>query len=56
VTIEVGTDTIQVLAEEITGEERDRLFDANAQRNPGFAGYQEKTDRVIPVIALTPRG
>ena len=39
---------------EATGEERDRLFAAQAQRSPQFAEYQEKTDRVIPVIVLTP--
>jgi deazaflavin-dependent oxidoreductase (nitroreductase family) len=53
--IEVGTETIPVRATEITGEERDRLFGAQAQRNPGFADYQKNTDRVIPVIALTRR-
>ena len=54
VTIEVGTDTIQVRAEEATGEERDRLFQAQTERSPQFAEYQSKTDRVIPVIVLTP--
>jgi deazaflavin-dependent oxidoreductase (nitroreductase family) len=55
VTIEVGTDTIRVRAEEATGEERDRLFRAQAERSPQFAEYQSKTERVIPVIVLTPR-
>ncbi len=56
-TIEIGTETLQVTAEEVTGEERQRLFDAQAQRAPGFADYQEKAgDRVIPVIALTATG
>jgi deazaflavin-dependent oxidoreductase (nitroreductase family) len=54
-TIEVGSDTVAVTAAEATGEERDRLFAAQAQRSPQFAEYQEKTDRVIPVIVLTPR-
>ena len=53
--IEVGAETIPVRATEITGEERDRLYDAQAQRNPGFADYQKNTDRVIPVVALTRR-
>lgn len=53
--IEVGSETIPVRATEITGEERDRLFDAQVQRNPGFGDYQKNTDRVIPVIALTRR-
>ena len=55
-TIEVGTDTIEVVASETTGEERDRLFRAQAERSPAFAEYQRKTDRVIPVIVLTPTG
>lgn len=54
-TIEVGSDTVAVTAAEATGAERDRLFAAQAQRSPQFAEYQEKTDRVIPVIVLTPR-
>jgi deazaflavin-dependent oxidoreductase (nitroreductase family) len=56
VRIEVGTDTIDVRAEEAAGEERDRLFGAQAERSPQFAEYQSKTDRVIPVIVLTPAG
>ena len=54
ITIEVGTDTIEVVASEASGEERDRLFDAQVQRSPQFGDYQSKTDRVIPVIVLTP--
>ena len=55
VAIEVGSDTIDVDASEATGDERDRLFQAQAERAPQFAEYAEKTDRVIPVIVLTPR-
>jgi deazaflavin-dependent oxidoreductase (nitroreductase family) len=54
ITIEVGTDTIDVVASEASGEERDRLFDAQVQRSPQFGEYRDKTDRVIPVILLTP--
>jgi deazaflavin-dependent oxidoreductase (nitroreductase family) len=54
ITIEVGTDTIEVVASEAGGDERDRLFSAQAERSPQFAEYQSKTDRVIPVIVLTP--
>jgi deazaflavin-dependent oxidoreductase (nitroreductase family) len=54
VTIEVGTDTIDVVAAEATGEERDRLFRAQADRSPQFAEYAQKAHRVIPVILLTP--
>lgn len=52
--IEVGTNTIDVVASEATGEERERLFHAQAERAPAFAEYQAKTERVIPVIVLTP--
>lgn len=54
VTIEVGTDTIEVVASEATGEDRDRLYRTQAERVPQFAEYQKQTDRVIPVIVLTP--
>ena len=54
VTIEVGTDTIDVLAAEATGEERERLFREQAERLPQFAEYQLRTERAIPVIVLTP--
>ena len=55
ITIEVGTDTIDVSASEATGDERERLFRAQAARFPQFAEYERNTDRVIPVIVLTPR-
>lgn len=54
VTIEVGTETIRVRAEEVKGEERDRLYAAQAARRSSFAEYEQKTDRVIPVVALSP--
>jgi deazaflavin-dependent oxidoreductase (nitroreductase family) len=55
VTIEVGTDTIDVIASEASGEERERLFRTQAERVPQFGEYEQKTDRAIPVIVLTPR-
>ena len=54
VQIEIGTDTIDAVASEATREERDRLFHEQAERAPAFADYQAKTDRVIPVMLLTP--
>jgi deazaflavin-dependent oxidoreductase (nitroreductase family) len=51
--IEVGPDTFDVKVEELHGEERDRLYAKQAGIMPNFAEYQEKTKRVIPVIALT---
>ena len=54
VKIEVGTDTIDVVAGEATGEERERLYRTQAERVPQFAEYEQKAGRVIPVIVLTP--
>jgi deazaflavin-dependent oxidoreductase (nitroreductase family) len=54
VEIEVGTDTIEVTASEAGGEERERLFNTQAENMPMFADYAQKTERVIPVIVLTP--
>lgn len=54
VTIEVGPDTIGVLASEATGAERERLYRTQAERMPMFAEYAQKTARAIPVIVLTP--
>jgi deazaflavin-dependent oxidoreductase (nitroreductase family) len=51
-TVEVGTDKFTVEAEELTGDERDRLFARQAGLVPAFAGYQANTSRTIPVIAL----
>jgi len=54
-TIEVGTDTIEVTASEATGDERERLYRTQAERIPQFAEYEQRTERAIPVIVLTPR-
>jgi deazaflavin-dependent oxidoreductase (nitroreductase family) len=52
--IEVGDEVRTVHAEALRGDERDAAFAEQARRYPGFAGYQSKTERIIPVIALTP--
>jgi deazaflavin-dependent oxidoreductase (nitroreductase family) len=54
VTIEVGNDTLDVTASAATGEERERLYATQAERAPQFADYAAKSDRVIPVMVLTP--
>ncbi len=53
--VEVGADTIDVVASEATGEERERFFRAQVERVPQFGEYEQKAGRVIPVIVLTPR-
>jgi deazaflavin-dependent oxidoreductase (nitroreductase family) len=55
VSVEVGSDRFDADAAPLTGEERDRLYAEQAKRFPGFKDYQERTTRVIPVVALTPR-
>ena len=52
--IEVGTDMIDVVASEATGEERERLFRMQAERVPQFAEYERQIERLIPVMVLTP--
>jgi len=53
--IEVGDELIDVRASEVTGAERDRIYAEQARRYPGFAEYERKTSRTIPVIELTRR-
>lgn len=55
VTIEVGDQRVHVHAVELHGDERDEKYGLQAQRYPGFADYQRKTTRTIPVLALVPR-
>jgi deazaflavin-dependent oxidoreductase (nitroreductase family) len=54
--VEVGPDTLDVNAVVTVGEERQRLFDRQAERYPQFADYASKTSREIPVVALEPAG
>jgi deazaflavin-dependent oxidoreductase (nitroreductase family) len=56
VRIEVGGEEIAVHATELQGAERDEWYAEQARRYSGFADYERKTSRVIPVVALTPRG
>lgn len=56
VKIEIGTETLRATARVATGEERERLFAAMAERSPNFAEYQRKTERRIPAVVLEPIG
>lgn len=53
--IEIGTETIAVHARELAREERDPIWERQKQSYPGFADYETKTSRVIPVVLLEPR-
>lgn len=56
VTVEAGdgtaVETFTATAHPLAGEERDQAYARQAALVPAFAGYQEKTSRVIPVVAL----
>jgi deazaflavin-dependent oxidoreductase (nitroreductase family) len=50
--IEVGTDTVDVRARVADGVERDTIWAAQKADYPGFADYERKTSRQIPVVIL----
>jgi deazaflavin-dependent oxidoreductase (nitroreductase family) len=54
-TVEVGTETFPVRVRETEGDERQDLFDRITAVIPGFADYQAKTTRVIPILMLERR-
>jgi deazaflavin-dependent oxidoreductase (nitroreductase family) len=53
--IEIGTDAYDVAARELPREARDSVYPRIVERAPGFGEYQNKTDRVIPVVELQRR-
>ena len=55
VTVEVGTETFEAVATVLTDDERDGLFARQAELYPMYAEYQQRTTRMIPVVALTRR-
>ena len=50
--IELGTETVDVTARVLEGDERAEVWEKQKQVMPGFAEYEAKTDRVIPVVVL----
>jgi len=53
VRVEMGNKEFAAEARVADPEERDRLWDRLIRRLPALIGYQEKTDRLIPVVVLT---
>jgi deazaflavin-dependent oxidoreductase (nitroreductase family) len=53
--IEVGTETVEVTARVLSPEERAPIWEEQKARYPGFADYEAKTDRDIPVVMLDRR-
>jgi deazaflavin-dependent oxidoreductase (nitroreductase family) len=54
VTAEIGAATVELLARVADGAERERIWAAQKAAYPGFADYERRTTRQIPVIILQP--
>jgi len=55
VEVEVGGRKTAVSAQTLTGEQRTAAWERITTAQPRFNGYQEKTDRQIPVVRLNAR-
>lgn len=55
VSAEIGTETRTFLARVATGDERTAIWEKQKAEHAGFAGYEAKTTREIPVVVLEPR-
>jgi deazaflavin-dependent oxidoreductase (nitroreductase family) len=53
--IQVGSERRKVHAREAGDDERDRLWSKVVAQYGGYAGYQKRTDRKIPLIVLERR-
>ena len=54
-TVDVWSRTVPVTASTASPDERARLWQQAVQMYPGYAGYQAKTTREIPVVILAPQ-
>ncbi|MCU1361633.1 MAG: hypothetical protein JWN99_2922 [Ilumatobacteraceae bacterium] len=54
VTAEIGNETLTLHARVLDDAERAPIWERQKQDYPGFAGYEAKTDRTIPVVMLEP--
>lgn len=52
VTVEAGSETYRATAVRLGEPQRHDVYEEQARRFPGFAEYQQKTARVIPVVEL----
>jgi deazaflavin-dependent oxidoreductase (nitroreductase family) len=51
--IEVAGQQFRVTAEQLDGPRREAAWQRITSEQPRYAGYQQKTDRVLPVIRLS---
>ncbi len=54
-TVQVGRRVLEVHAHVASDEERERLWPLCLETYRGFAGYQARVGRTIPVVVLSPR-
>jgi F420H(2)-dependent quinone reductase len=54
--VELPDESVDVRARVAKGEEHDLLFRKVVEHFPIYSGYQQKTDRRIPVVVLEPAG
>ena len=52
VRVELGSETVDATASVAESDERDRIWNLQKERAPGFAEYEAKTTRKIPVVIL----
>ncbi len=52
---EIGTETRVFRARTAAGDERERIWTKQKADYPGFADYETRTTREIPVVILDPR-
>ena len=50
--VEIGSRKIKVKSETLTGEARTQAWQRVVATSPGYASYETKTDRQIPVVRL----
>lgn len=55
VDVQVQSDVFGATARVVTGDERTRLWSIMTEIWPNYDAYQERTDREIPLVVLTPK-
>ncbi len=55
VELQDGQKKQDMVAREVTGDEKAKWWDVAVKAFPDYADYQKKTDREIPVFVLTPK-
>jgi deazaflavin-dependent oxidoreductase (nitroreductase family) len=54
-TLTIGGRLVECTAREVKGAERQRYWRAAVENYRGYADYQKRTQRLIPVMVLTPK-